>query len=303
MSEDTTTATESAPTNESASTGLEQAAAPTSGLESAPTSISSAISPDGQLGDGWFLALGDEYATKEKDLGKHKHLRSLVAELEYNRKNSVGYPGDGADEQAIARFRSVAGVPDNPADYGLNSEALGLPAEVAFDQELAEAVTTAAHASHAPPAAVLAMAKAFQEVYGKRVAEAQASLEKERAEARNQLVSEWRGDFETNAATVRHLSSTLLEQSGIPADDPHAYQLFNNPAFAKVMLTVSKLTSEDHIARPTGFGDLRSPDQKIADIKAGNDPHWSPMWQSKSEADRLKVYEHIKTLRDRAAAV
>lgn len=261
------------------------------------------ISPDGKLGEGWYLQLGDEFAAKAKDLGKHRDLRSIINELEYNRKNGASYPGEDANPQAVERFRAIANVPEDPGGYGLTPEALGLAEGTTFDSDLAKAVTAAAHATHTPPQSVLAMAKAFQEVFSQRVADAQAQAEKAQAEARNQLVAEWRGDFEANAAKVRHLTTTLAENAGIPYDDPNVPALANNPAFAKIMLQVSQLTAEDRIARPTGYGDLRSPQQKIDEIKAGNDPTWSPLYQSSSEADRLKVYEHIKRLREQIDAV
>jgi hypothetical protein len=175
---------------------------------------------------------------------------------------------------------------------------VGLPEGVPFDSELAEAVTKAAHASHTPPAALHAMARTFNEVFTKRAAEAEAAAMAQRKAAQDALVAEWRGNFETNAATVRHVAGRLAETAGV---EPEAVaELANNPAFARVMLQVSKLTAEDRTATPTGFGDLKSPAQKIADIKAGNDPHWSPKFNSTSERERLEAYNHIKRLREEA---
>jgi hypothetical protein len=260
------------------------------------------IGPDGKLADDWFLALGDEFAPHAKDLGKHKDLRSLITELDYFRKNGVEYPGEGAPSSSIERFRKIAGVPDTAEGYGLTAEAMALPAGMEFDSELASAVAAAAHATHAPPATVAAMAKTFNEILAKRTQDAQVEYQQGLKAAQDHLVAEWRGDFAQNASTVRHLTGKLAEASGIAADSPALQQLANTPEFARMMLHVSKLTQEDGIRTPTGFGDLRSAQQKIDEIKQGRDPLWSPKLQSSNEQDRLAVYEHMVRLRESAAS-
>jgi len=258
------------------------------------------IGPDGKLADDWFLALGDEFAPHAKDLGKHKDIRSILTELDYFRKNGVEYPGEGAPQSSIERFRKIAGVPDDPNGYGLTAEAMNLPEGMEFDSELAEHVAKAAHAAHAPPAAVAAIAKTFNEILAKRTADAVAAQQKAHQEAQDALVAEWRGDFATNASTVRHIAGKLAESAGVSEEGASA--LANNPDFARIMLSVAKLTQEDGIRTPTGFGDLRSAEQKISDIKEGRDPHWSAKYNSKLEADKLAAYEHIKRLREQAEA-
>lgn len=260
------------------------------------------IGPDGKLADDWFLALGDEFAAHAKDLGKHKDLRSIITELDYFRKNGVEYPVEGAPAASVERFRKIAGVPDAPEGYGLTAEAMALPEGMEFDSELASAVAAAAHATHAPPATVQAMAKTFNEILSKRTADALAEQQKQLKASQDNLVAEWRGDFQQNASTVRHLTGKLAEASGIAPDSPALQQLANTPEFAKMMLHVSKLTQEDGIRTPTGFGDLRSPAQKIDDIKQGKDPLWSPKYNSRLEADKLAAYEQIKRLREQADA-
>jgi hypothetical protein len=264
-----------------------------------PAAPPPAIGPDGSLADNWFLSLGDEAAAHAKDLGKHKHLKSLITELDYFRKNGVEYPVPGAPPNVVERFRAVAGVPADPAGYQLDASALGLPEGAELDTDLLAAVTTAAHAAHTPPAALQSIARAFSELAAKRAAEAEAAEAATRKAAQDSLVAEWRGDFETNAATVRHYTARLAETVGVAPEEASA--LANNPAFARIILAVSKLTAEDSSRTPHGFGDLRSNTQKIAAIKSGDDPYWSPLYHSKIEADRLKAYEHVKSLRESEA--
>ena len=263
-----------------------------------------AFSPDGKLGENWFLALGDEFAAHAKDLGKHKDIRSLITELDYFRKNGAEYPSDTSPQTAVDRFRKIAGVPDSPEGYGLTAEAMKLPEGMSFDNELAAAVAQAAHRTHTPPAALNAVVGVFNEILAKRTADAAHEVQKAHEASKAALVAEWRGDFQANASTVRHITSKLAEQAGILPDDPAIAEFIGDisakPALAKLMLQVSKLTSEDRISTPTGFGDMRSPSQQIEDIKAGKDPTWSPLWNSKNDAERLKAYEYVNALRAKA---
>jgi len=259
---------------------------------------------DGKLQENWHLGLGDEFAPHAKDLEKHKDIRSIITELNYYRKNGVEYPGEGSSSAAVERFRKVAGVPEDPAGYGLTAEAMKLPEGMSFDSELATAVAEAAHRTHTPPAAVQAMAGVFNELLAKRTADAAHAEAKAKAEAKDALVKEWRNDFQHNASTVRHITEMIGQQAGIAPDDPAIAEFITDvsakPGLAKLMLQVSKMVAEDRIVTPNGFGNLKSPAQQIEDIKAGRDATWSPLFNSKSEADRGRVYEHMKALREKA---
>jgi hypothetical protein len=276
-----------------------QPAPPAPALQPDPTPAPPpAISPDGKLGENWFLSLGDEFAPHAKDLGKHKDLRSLITELDYFRKSGVAYPADAdGDPKAGERFRAVAGVPESPEGYGLSAEALKLPEGMEFDADLAAAVSKAAHAAHTPPAALHAIAKAFNDTLAERTKAAEAAAAKAREEVKSSLVDAWRGDFAANASTVRHLANRLAESAGILPDDPAVAELANQPAFARMLLEVSKLTGEDRIHTPSGFGDLKSPAQKIAAIQDGSDPVWGAKYRNGTREEKLAAYEHIKALR------
>jgi len=258
------------------------------------------IGADGKLAENWFLDLGDEFAPHAKDLSKHKDIRSIITELDYYRKNGAEYPNASSPQNAIDRFRKIAGVPESPEGYGLTAENVKLPEGAEFDAELASSIAEVAHKTHTPPAAVAAIVEKFNEVQAKRMIDAQVAHAKAQQAAQDALVAEWKGDFQTNASTVRHIAGKLAETAGLEADDPSIQMLANTPAFARMMFEVSKLTAEDRIATPSGFGDLKSATQKIADIKAGNDPVWSPKYLSRNEQDKVAAYEHIKKLREQA---
>lgn len=258
------------------------------------------ILPDGKLAENWFLELGDEFAPHAKDLQKHKDIRSILTELDYYRKNGAEYPNENSPQNVIDRFRKIAGVPESPEGYGLSAEKMQLPEGVEFDSELATAIAETAHKTHTPPAAVAAIVETFNKLQLQRMADAQAAQAKALKDAQDALVAEWKGDFQTNASTVRHIASKLAETAGLDPSDTSIATLANTPAFARMMLEVSKLTAEDRITTPSGFGSLKSPTQQIADIKAGNDPVWSPKYNSRNEQDKVAAYEHIKKLREEA---
>jgi CheY-like chemotaxis protein len=97
-------------------------------------------------------------------------------------------------------------------------------------------------------------------------------------QAQDSLVADWRGDFQRNASTVRHITNKIGEAAGVPEEQ--ISELANNPAFARMMLHVSRLSSEDSIAAPAGLGDLRSPADRAEMIMTGKDPVWGDKYQN-----------------------
>ena len=257
-----------------------------------------AIGADGKLGENWFIALGDEFSAHAKDLGKHKDLRSVLTELDYFRKNGVEYPVMGASPAVIDRFRAITGVPETPEGYALGAE---LPEGMTFDTEMADVIQKAAHAAHTPPAALTAIAGEFSKLMAKRLADNAAAEAATKKAAQDELVTSWRGDYERNASTVRHLTGKLAEAAGLMLDDPNIAIMANNPSFARMMIQVARLTSEDRIQTPAGLGDLRSPADRIKMIQNGTDPVWGEKYKTGNTQDKQAAYEFIGQLRARAA--
>lgn len=259
------------------------------------------IGPKGELGENWFLTLGDQFAPSAADLGKYKDLGALVAQYQYFQKNGVEYPVEGSQPTVVDRFRKVAGVPETPEGYGLTAESMKLPEGMSFDAELADVITKAAHKTHTPPAALAAIVSEFNTVLAKRTADAAAEAQKAQQAAQDELVKEWRGDFVTNSSTARHIASLLGETARLPIDSPEVTALANTPAFAKMMLAVSHLISDDRIATPAGFGDLRSPADRVKAITSGADPVWGAKYVSGTDAEKREAYDYVTQLRARMA--
>jgi hypothetical protein len=301
----TTATTSAATTQAAASTTDASAQTATQVAQTATAVVPSPFGEDGKLGKDWFLKLGDEYSAHAPDLSKITDIRTLLTEREYFRKNGVSYPGENAQPAEIDRFRKVAGVPDSPEGYGLTAEAMALPEGMEFDSELAAAITQAAHKTHAPPAVVAAIAAEFNTVLAKRMADAAAAEAATKKAAQDELVTAWRGDFETNASTVRHWATKLAESANLPADSPFIASFMNDintqPALSKMLMEVSKLYGEDRIAAPNGFGDLRSAAERVRAIEAGTDPQWGAKYLSKDKAEALEAYKFVASLRAQAS--
>lgn len=276
--------------------------APTPAPEPAPAPSAKetpppAIGSDGTLAENWFLELGDDFAEHAADLGKHKHLKSILTELDYFRKNGVSYPGANADSKAVERWNAVAHVPETPEGYAL---ADAVPEGMEADTELIEAISKAAHVSHAPPGVVAAMAEAFNATLAARTEAAQKAQAAAAKEAQDSLVKEWGSDFALNASAVRHATTRHGLAAGISEED--AQRLAADPAFARIMHHMAKQSAEDATRVPGGGVSMRSKAQELADITAGRDPIWGQKYKSGSTQERQAAYEYAKKLREDIAA-
>jgi hypothetical protein len=232
---------------------------------------------DGSFGENWHAGLGDEFAPHAATLGRFKNVGDLAKSYVHLRSNGPAYPGENSTPDDITRFRALANVPETKEGYGL-AKPENLPEGVEWSPEAADAFLEVAHKFHIPAPAVKALAE-YQLANQAKAAQAFADQQAaERKASEDALIGEWRGDFEANKSTVRHLTETLARQAGVPTDDPAIAQLADTPAFAKIMLQVSKLTAEDTIRPPAGLGDLRSPQQRAEAIMAGTDPEFGKLY-------------------------
>lgn len=256
-------------------------------------STAALIGADGKLGENWFLALGDEFSTKAKDLGKHKHIRTILQELDYTRKNGVEYPSDSSTETAVSRWNQVAGVPETADGYNLSSF---LAEGDELDSTFVDVISKAAHKSHAPPQVIAAIAKAYGEYAATKQAEYQKEVQQNFSQAQDSLIKDWGSDFEVNASKSRYLTGKLAERAMI-TDTTQLEQMLAMPDFHRIMLQVGKEVREDSVTHSSGYGDLRSPQDRIESILNGSDPIWGAKWRD-GDPD---AYNFVGTLRELAA--
>lgn len=248
--------------------------------------------PDGKLGDNWHAALGDEFAPHAAQAAQFKTVGDLFKSYVHLRSTGPAYPGEGATPEDIQRFHALAKVPVDatPEAYGLQLPT-DLPAE---ERAVYDRILKTAHANHVSAPGLAAVVKEYQAIQAEEAAaEAAASAEKAQA-ARQELISAWKGNYEANASTVRHLTDKFGQAAGL--DQGAIEQLANNPAFAKMMMSIASNISEDRIQTPAGFGDLRSNAQRADDIMSGKDPVWGEKYVNGSTEEKQAAYNEVARL-------
>lgn len=265
------------------------AATPTPAAPAAPVNFNS----DGSFGENWNTALGDEFTPHSAALAPFKDVKSLAKSYLHFRSTGPSYPGEDSAPEDVQRFHALAKVPveGTPTAYGIT-----LPDTASdLDKTVMDRLAKVAHSSHLPAPAFQKIVAEYQTIQAEveqQFADEQAKAQKASVDS---LIADWRGDFEANKSTVRHLASTLAAQAGIDPADPSFAQLVDLPAFGKMMLEVSKLTREDGIRAPQGMGDLRSPSQVADSIMAGTDPIWGAKYLAGGE-DQMAAYNEVTRL-------
>ena len=258
------------------------------------------FNPDGSFSESWTAALGDEFAPHADALKPFKDVKGLAKSYLHFRSTGPAYPGEGAQPEDVTRFRGLAQVPaeGTPTAYGIT-----LPDTATdLDRSVMDRLAKVAHDGHLS-------APGFQKVvaeYQKIQAEVAQAYQDEQAKAskavQDDLIASWRGDFEANKSTVRHLATTLAGAAGIDPEDPSFASMVENPAFGKMMLEVSKLTKEDGIRTPIGMGDLRSPSQIAESIMEGTDPVWGRKYKEGTDDEKRAAYTEVSRLLNKVNA-
>jgi hypothetical protein len=252
------------------------------------------FNPDGSFSEGWTSGLGDEFSPHAEALKDFKDVKGLAKSYLHFRKTGPAYPGEASTPEEVSRYQALAQVPTegSPTGYGVT-----LPEGASdLDREVLDRITAIAQKNHASAPAVRAMVAEYQTIQAEAAQAFADEAAKVQKAAQDDLVAAWRGDFEANKSTVRHLATTLASQAGINPDDPSFANMVSNPAFGKMMLEVSKLTREDGIRTPAGMGDLRSPRQVADSIMDGSDPVWGQKWKDGDHDERLAAYQEVARL-------
>lgn len=258
----------------------------------------SLLNPDGSLAENWASILGDEFAPHADQLAQFKHVSGLAKSYVHLRSHGPAYPDEGAAPEDVTRFHALARV---PVDGTLEAYGIQVPeAASPEDRKVYETLAKVAHENHLSGPGFAAVVKEYQRLQSEQIAEIQGRIDQARQAAKDELVTSWRGDFSQNASIVRHLTATLAGQVGVPPDSPHLAALADNPAFAKIMLEVSKLRAEDGIRTPAGFGDLRSPMEQANAIMDGTDPVWGKKYREGSDEERRAAYARVSDLLQQA---
>jgi hypothetical protein len=232
-------------------------------------------------------------------LANFKNVGGLAKSYLHLQRHGPAYPEDGAAAEDVMRFHALARVPaeGSATGYGLTIPEGATDADKAVFSKIAQV----AHANHVPAPGLKALVDTFQAMQTEQVKSFEDALATQRKTAEDALVSEWRGNFEANKSTVRHLAGKLAEQAGVSPEAPGFVEMVNNPEFARIILQVSKLTSEDRLRAPGNLGDLRSPQQRVDSIMDGSDPVWGKKYTTGTTQDRQEAYAEVSRLMQAAA--
>jgi hypothetical protein len=256
----------------------------------------SAFSADGKLGKNWWAKLGDEFAPHAARAATFKDVGGLFKSYIHSLASKPSLPGENASEDDVAAWRTIAGVPTDPKDYGLTAPE-EMPQDLEFNEAAVARVAAVAHKHHVSATAMKALLNEQIAIAGERAAEYREMAEAQKRDAEDQLIREWKGDFEANKSTVRHLAGRLAESAGIQ-DGPELQQLANNPAFARMLLQASKLFGEDSTRSPLGYGDMRSSQQRADAIMSGKDAQWSDRYKRGEMAALELVSDLLRKAQD-----
>jgi hypothetical protein len=276
-------------------TATATATATTAAASAAP----SYFNPDGSFGENWQLGLGDEFSPHAAALAPFKDVKSLAKSYVHFRSTGPAYPGEQSSPEDVQRFRAVAQVPidGTAAAYGIT-----LPDDATdLNRSTMDRLAKAAHEAHVPLAGfqkIVMEYKAMEQAAQQEYADA---LQAETKAAQDALVGEWRGNYEPNKSIVRHIATTFATQAGVDLESPAFQGMLDNPAFARVMLEVSKATQEDRIMAPAGMGDLRAPQQVADSIMEGKDPTWGEKYVSGNREEKVAAAREVARLLSLAA--
>ena len=256
-----------------------------------------ALGPAGALPKDWALQIGDEYAPYNDQANTFSSIGGLLKSYQSLRSTQPSYPGADATTDQIASWRTASKVPAaaTAEAYGITKPA-DLPEGVPWDNDYAEAIAAAAHASHAPAGVVQAITKASNEYMLATVDKIRESQAQAQKQAKDELIQAWGADFEARASTARHTIATFAAEAGLDPADPALAAIINSTAGQRLFHAVSSHIGEDRVRTPAGYGDMRSAQQQAEEIMAGSDQHWGAKYRD-GDPDAMK---HVSALLQQA---
>ena len=185
-----------------------EAESPAGSIPATPAS-SGLLGEDGSFVPEWYSRF-EELKGTEKSLAKFKTPEALArsyTELERLRR----YPGVDNEEQ-MARFRQMAGLPDSEEDYRLERPET-MPEEE-WNPELAERMARAAYRYGVPPEAKNALQDTMAQAYQEAREKVQEQQMEQETQAEQSLQNEWGGSYERNMGRATAALQRLASETG-----------------------------------------------------------------------------------------
>lgn len=208
------------------------------------------LGEDGSFVSEWYSRF-DELKGTERSLSRFKTPEALAksyTELERLRR----YPGVENEEQ-MARFRHMAGLPETAEEYRL--ERPESTPEEEWNPELANRMANTAYHYGVPPEAMNALQETMFQAYQEAREQAATRSREEEARAETSLQEEWGSNYERNMASAASALHRLADETGVDADallDNPA--LGSNPDIIRLLHQAARLMDEAPLHHSGGLG-------------------------------------------------
>lgn len=206
----------------------------------AEAALPGVLGEDGTFVPEWYSRF-EELKGTEKSLAKFKTPEALArsyTELERLRR----YPGVDNEDQ-MARFRQMAGLPDAEEDYRLERPE-SMP-EGEWNPELADRMARTAYRYGVPPEAMNALQETMAQAYQEAREQMQDTQMEQENLAERSLQSEWGSHYERNMGRATAALQRLAAETGVDAetllDNP---ALGSNPDVIRLLYQASRLLDE-----------------------------------------------------------
>jgi len=219
------------------------------------------LGEDGKFSPQWYKGNADlePYAKQLDKFSDPAGLAKSYANLERTRT----VPAEGAEEGAIAAFRTANNIPATFEEYDLKFPE-ELPDGIAIDEAATKSYKELFHKLNLTPYQAEKLAEGHLAQTAEMFKTMQAKQGESSMEGVTDLQKEWGIKFDANLATAQKTFDALCNKSGV---DPESVPFTGDPSFAKLMATVSSMMGESSVIGANGAGvDLKSSKQEAGEI-------------------------------------
>lgn len=233
------------------------------------------LGEDGKFSPQWYKG-NPELEPYSKQLDKFADPAGLAKSYAHLEKNRA-VPSEGADAGAIEAFRKANNIPDTHDGYDLKFPDK-MPDGIVIDDNAMAKYKELFHQLNITPLQAVKLAEGHINLTAEILKNHKETHEDTVAQALGNLRKEWGTKFDGNLATARRTFEMLCVKSGVNGEE---VSFLNDPKFAKLMASVSKLMAESDVV---GIGNssiskMRSNQEEADDIvNNSNHPDYKALY-------------------------
>ena len=204
----------------------------------------SIIGENGEFAANWFRSV-EGLEGEGGLLGRFKTPQDLAKSYSHLNKTKAMVPMQDSTPEQVAAFRQANNIPDEIRNYELALPEEGLPQGVEMPDGMLDSYKQAFIDNNIPVHVGQALLAKHLELTGGMAGDQMQMLEQQFAQDKQALQQEWGLQFDGNLEQASHACLNICREAGIdPKDVPYA----NDPVFAKMMFTLSKMVSESALS-------------------------------------------------------